>query len=423
MPAGLLLRPTRDDFSQFYLGGAIAREGKWTALYPQPWSRLDNAGLHSTGTPDWKTLSKRRGAPDYTHFILPPPTALAFAPLSLLPYRQAYWLWIALLTHASWLLALLAARLFRELAGKPSRLEGALILLIAISPLTARAIRVANVTPLIALSFAVALLALTRRRALPGALALFAGSTLKYATLILAPLLIAMRQWRLLGQAALMAALSLTATFALAGAPIFSEFQDHILPTLSRPSAYLGNQSLPGMMARSFGRPLPGPIAASLSVLRAGSLLLLLALHARVHPKQWRTPATILAAAAALIAWLLIFSPIAWEHWPIFLCPVWGWILWEGFHHREVRALCAVSLLLMYFPAGIIQVPGIATWPVKFPEPWNSWQLFGVMLLFLLAGRRLGISRVLTQTKSLSENPVGAEPARRSGTPTRRLAG
>jgi hypothetical protein len=86
----------------------------------------------------------------------------------------------------------------------------------------------------------------------------------------------------------------------------------------------------------------------------------------------------------------LVFSPIAWEHWPIFLCPLWGWLLWEARAPGARRVLAWISLALMYFPAGIIQVNGIANYPIFFPEPFNSSQLIGVMIFMGIAFWRLG---------------------------------
>ncbi len=393
LPLSLVWRPTLPDFGQFYVAGHLARRGEWGALYPVPKRySLDNAGLwlHSDAKPRWKKMSAALGVGDYTHFILPPPSALLFAPLSFLSFRRAYWAWIAFSSACVWCLALVAGRLLRRILRKPSPYEGALAVLIALSPMTARAIRIANVSPPIALALGVALLALVRRdQAARAAGAILAGALLKYATLVLAPVLVAMRRWKTLFACLAGGLLLLVASVLLMGTAPFAEFATVILPTLSRTSWFPGNQSLPGLLARVYGRPLGRDVALGLSFLRFMTLEGVLALLFFRRPARWRNPVNVLAAAALLLRWLLIFSPIAWEHWPIFLCPVWGWLLWESREPGLARLTAVAALALMYLPAGIIQVGGVATYPVVFPEPFNSSQLLGVALVFALAARRL----------------------------------
>jgi hypothetical protein len=390
VPAGLILRPTIPDFSQFYTSGAIVKAGKWNALYPTPWrGSLDNAGLHSNAKNDWVLMSAERGAPNYTHFILPPFSALLFMPLSFLTYVQAFWIWTLLLSASVLGVAWISAELFREIVGKESSWEGALMLLIVLSPMTARSIRISNVSPFIALSIALVLRAILRDQTYRGGFALVLGILLKYATLILAPLLILTKRWRMIAWSVALLEVALGVTLMIAGSRPFYEFASIIAPTLSRPSAYLGNQTLSGMLVRVFGRPLPPMISDILINLRMAAFTCVVFALLRLRKVGAQTPINILAASAMLISWLLIFSPIAWEHWAVFLCPIWGWVLWEA-TQPGWRRICAIaSLALMYFPAGIIQVPGFATYRVTLSEPWNSSQLFGFVLLFVLSFSRL----------------------------------
>lgn len=419
IPLGIRLRPTVPDFEQFYMGGVVARLNEWQALYPSPRpGSLDNPGLriHSEAKPEWKLLSKKLGVWDHTHFMLPPVSALLFVPLSVLSYKQAFWLWTAIQTLCIWSMALIAAHLLRRIARKPTHMEGLLVLLIALSPLAARAVRIANVSPPIALAIAVSLLAIVREhRPLSGALALLIGAIFKYATLVLTPLLVAMRRWEMLFYLAAFGALSFIVTVHITGFAPFIEFYQKILPTLDRPSAFLGNQSLPGMLVRSFGRPLPEKIALALNVARLLTLLAILGVLFTQKQATWSKPANVLAGAALLMSWLLIFSPIAWEHWPIFLCPVWGWVLWEARKPGVKRALAVTSLLLMYFPAGIFQVKGVLRLGIAIPEPYNSSQLAGTMLLLALAFWRLAKQRAyrslaLGQALSEAQRPRAAMP-------------
>jgi hypothetical protein len=399
IPAGLVLRPTVPDFSQFYTGGTLVRLGKWNALYPTPWrGSLDNAGLHSNAKHDWVTISAKKGVPNYTHFILPPPSALLFVPLSFLSYVQAFWVWTFMLTASIIAVASISAELLREILGRSSRWEGVLMLLIAFSPMTARAIRISNVTPFIALAIAITLRALLRDQPVRGAMAIVLGILLKYATLILAPLLILTKRWRLVGWSIAFMEFIFGVTLMIAGTKPFYEYGRIIMPTLARPSAYLGNQTLPGLLARIFGRPLPTPISDGLGNIRIAALTSVAFALLRLRSPEARTPVNLLAASAMLISWLLVFSPIAWEHWAVFLCPVWGWLIWEAIQPGWRRFLAIVSLALMYFPAGIFQVPGFATYSIELPEPLNSFQLIGFMLLFGLSFSRIYGAEVARQS-------------------------
>jgi hypothetical protein len=375
------------------MGGIMASRGDWNSLYPIPvLGSLDNAGLsiHSYAKIRWRLLCLAYGVPDYTHFILPPPAALLFIPFSLFSYSQAFWIWTFILMGCTWGTAWVSGQLLRQLVRHPTRLEGILALLIVLSPMTARAIRIANVSPPIAFLIGVALLALLRpEQSLRSAWTILLGATLKYATLVLTPIFVAMRRWQVLIWLAVSGALILLVTLFLAGFDPFIEFCRTIMPTLSRPSWFYGNQSLPGMLARIYGRPFNPMISLGLNVLRLFTLEIVLYRILTIRPANWRDPINLMSATALLIGWLLVFSPIAWEHWPIFLCPIWGWMLWEAREPGLKRVVALSSLVLMYLPAGILQVSGIATYPIVLPEPFNSSQLMGLALLMGLACWRL----------------------------------
>lgn len=393
LPFSIIHRPTIPDFGQFYMGGVLAQEGEWESIYPVPIrGSLDNPGLnmHSRAKSKWLNLSKTRRVQDYTHFILPPPTALLFVPLSYLTYSQAFWVWTYFLIVCVWSVAWISGRLLRQIVGKPSHLEGALAILIALSPMTARAVRISNVSPPIAVLIGLVLISLVRQnQPIRGAIALFLGAMLKYATLILLPLLLAMRRWKMIYYLAICGVASVLITLYFSGIDPFIEFFQVISPTLSRPSWFYGNQSLPGLFSRLFGRPFPPLIIFLINEARFLTISAILYLLFKLPVQAWKNPIHIFAATGVLISWLLIFSPIAWEHWPIFFCPIWGWIFWEARKKGFRRVIALTSFILMYFPAGIIQVPGIATYPFVFPEPLNSSQLFGLIFLLGLSSWRL----------------------------------
>jgi hypothetical protein len=414
IPLGILLRPTVTDFGQFYIGGLLASRGDWDALYPFPiQGSLDNAGLsiHSHAKPKWTFLCRRNGVKDYTHFILPPPSALLFIPLSMVPYSQAFWAWTFLLTICVLGVALITGRLFRNILGHPSRFEGFLMLWIVISPMSVRAIRIANVSPPIALTLGLALLALLHKKesSIHGAWAVLLGALLKYATLVFTPLILAMKRWNMLFWLGFLSIILLVVTVSIAGIDPFIEFQKVILPTLSRPSAFRGNQSLPGMLARIYGRPFPPLLSLALNSARLIFLGLILKVIFSFPKNQWHSPVHVLSATGLLLSWLFIFSPIAWEHWPILLCPLWSWLLWEACQDSLKRILAITSLILMWIPAGILQVDGFLKYKILIPEPFNSTQLLGVTILLALAFARMKTFSEAKQTISHSRTDENME--------------
>ena len=376
------------------MAGVVASSGDWSALYPIPalGSSEDNPGLsmHSFAKSKWSLLCRLHHVPDYTHFILPPPSALLFIPLSWTTFPRAFWIWTAILTGCAWGVAWVSGALLRCIMGRPTRYEGVLALLIAVSPVTARAIRIANVSPPIALLIGVGMLLLIRgNRPARVGLAMLVGALLKYATLILAPLLLALRRWHSLLWLAALGATVLALSLLIQGTAPYIEFYKTILPTLSRPSWFYGNQSLPGLLSRVYGRPFPDHVNFLLSTARIGSMGVVIGSMLSLKKGERNNPVMILAGAAALVSWLLVFSPIAWEHWTLFLAPFWGWLLWEAQGSIPRRIVVTASWALMYFPAGIIQVPGWFRYPIVLDEPYNSTQLIGVVLCFLLGFWRL----------------------------------
>ncbi|MGE5611168.1 MAG: glycosyltransferase family 87 protein [Bacillota bacterium] len=393
IPVGMVLRPTWFDFTQFYTGGLVARLGGWNALYPIPRpGSLDNPGMVQNSAPKefWSEVQAAQHVHDTTHFMLPPPSVLLFVPLSFFSYQVAFGIWVAILIGCTWGVARMAGWLYRSHVGYESRWEGLLALAVVLSPMVARAIRIMNVTPVLSLCIGMALLGLLRHeRPARQAVAIVLGMLLKYATLILLPLYVAARRWRTLAWVAGLSVAVLAVSFALMGKGPFVEFADKIVPTLSRPSIARGNQSMTGYLVRVCYRPLPMSVAIPLGVARISLLLAALGLIFRRRPEAWQNPVCVSAAGAMLLSWLIAFSPISWEHYPIFLCPLWGWMLWEARQDGWQRFGFIAAWVLMNLPISIIGVKGFMTHRITLPEPLNSIQLWGVLLTMFLAMWRL----------------------------------
>jgi hypothetical protein len=200
---------------------------------------------------------------------------------------------------------------------------------------------------------------------------------------------------------------------------LWREYFTQIAPRLHWPSGFPGNQTLPGLILRMTGQK---PFAPATALLLYGSqaltLLGIVWLTARVPRDGWREPANVCAGVAALVAWLLAFSPCAWEHWPIWLAPFWGWMLWEG-HRSAPRAVAAiVGLGLMYVPLSIFTNPGFFRSDLRLPDPWNSGQLAGVLLTMGLGAARLMRARARAERAGPSaavEHPLPGTGTRAAG--------
>src|SRR5262245_27368600 len=125
------------DFAQYYMGGLIAMNGEWDVLYPiaHP-GALNNAGFSGSSEVHerYRQLANEHGIGDFSmRFFQPPPAALLFVPLALLPYRASLLLWTALLILTTWGVAMEAGQMHAIALGRRTKWIGALMLLICFS--------------------------------------------------------------------------------------------------------------------------------------------------------------------------------------------------------------------------------------------------------------------------------------------------
>jgi hypothetical protein len=89
---GLMLKPKETDFLNLYTGASLALDGRWNEMY----------------RPDVQFTREKAFVPSLPHvvyFVRPPAYALVAAPLALLPFNAAFWVWISAqwaLLFASW---------------------------------------------------------------------------------------------------------------------------------------------------------------------------------------------------------------------------------------------------------------------------------------------------------------------------------
>jgi hypothetical protein len=393
LPLSLHYHPTTQDLSGIYVGPMVARQGNWEALYPIP--SLDRRlyiGEKGQGRQKQELLDMAadHGIVDPNPYLNPPWQVIAVLPLGWLTYAQAQWAVVLVNIFCVWCVAVVAGRGFEICAGHRSWTAGFITLAVAVSPLAYRSIRVQNLSPAVALCIAMALwdlLGLTGRSGFVGGLGMAWGALFKLATLALVPLAVALRKWRLLGWMAGLIVLGVMVCWQMAGAPTFHEFFANIAPSLGRSSINPGNKSLQGFLLRFTGvAPLGHKTSLILQCVQA--LFLAAILWALLRPRgiarqaYWSQPPRIFAAAAALLAWLLIFSPLCWEHYFMYLVPLWGWLCWEATLSRPRCIAVILSLAAFWVPLPKLNWLTVA-------EPWNSYMLGGLFVVLILALMRL----------------------------------
>jgi hypothetical protein len=382
--------PQAADYPQYYMGGLIARHGAWEALYPIPNPVSEtNPGFaeNSELRPRYRELARRAGVEENAvRYMQPPPFALLLVPLSLLPYELSFYLWITLLTLAAWGIGLQAARIFTLSLGREMPTAGLIVLLVCISPQAHRWVRVGNMSVLLGWLIGYATLELVRRDSWRGAAAVVVGGVAKYAILVLGPLFLVMRRWRTIAWGALFAATLIVASLAIMprgpDGPYAVFFRD-IAPTLARTGSVTENQALYPALMRMLGverPPLPRPVGIAFHVAQVGTLLAILALIAIKRREYWDEPARVFAAALALVAWLLVFSPICWEHYHAYLAPFWGWLIFEGTRSRARMIVAVLAIALSYLPTSLL-LHQIAGGRYRLPEPLFSHLLCAAVLM------------------------------------------
>ena len=152
----------------------------------------------------------------------------------------------------------------------------------------------------------------------------------------------------------------------------FETFLHEIAPTLGRTSTVPENSGIYIFLMRLRGIEddalLPHAWLLGFRLAEMCSLLLILALILLRPRRFWELPHRVFAAAAALVAWLLLFSPIFWEHYHAYLAPFWGWLGYEATRSRPRAIAAGAVIILGLFPrAGAVAQPpdvvnGVDAW-------------------------------------------------------------
>jgi hypothetical protein len=201
--------------------------------------------------------------------------------------------------------------------------------------------------------------------------------------MIFVPIRAAARHWKTLLWTIGIGSTFVLITLIFSGIEPYRIFISEIAPALGRPVIRDPNVSLVAFLHRVLNvDALPSSASVSLRIAQVALLLvILIALIAR-KGELWRIPANACAACVTLLCWLLIFSPILWEHYFAYLAPFYGWLIAEAIRTKWLRPVVAIALILSWFPQKILGARNV-------PEPINSFLLWAVMLVLIVALRRL----------------------------------
>ena len=112
------------DFSQFYMGGVIARNHAWDSLYPIPKPESLNSpgeAEDSDMRPRYAELANQARVPaNATRFIQPPPFALFMEPFAKLKYSLAKQAWKLLSVLCAWGVAIQGGLIAQRCMQRPT---------------------------------------------------------------------------------------------------------------------------------------------------------------------------------------------------------------------------------------------------------------------------------------------------------------
>jgi hypothetical protein len=401
LPLNQLVRPAYNDFDQYYMAGVCVAEHRWDLLYPIPKPNAPgNAGneFDSDAKPGYSELAKAHGLPaTHFHFIQLPPVALILWPLGWVDPLQAHWIWMAVSLACAGCIALQAGWILERCLGEEHFFAGILTLVITISPMLYRGVRVSNMSPMIAAMLGCAAMELARRDSLRGGTAIAGGFLTKYIGAVLIPLAAVLGRWKTIILSIAFPLIAFGITACISGKAVFMEYFTKIAPTLNRSELYRDDQSLQAFLMRVTGEfPLHPPLLLAMHVLQVIVLLIILGLIVSRRQSLKHSVPMVFAASAALIGWMLLFSPICWDHYLIYLFPLWGWLAWEA---MQSRTRCVLALVTMVI--ALVSTPAYP--PIAMPEPFNSHLMASVILTM-----SLGVARLISGTRR-EQPPANAD--------------
>ena len=298
-----------NDFPAYWGAGFAVVEGRPDRIYSEQWKWFTNL----------------------------PVVAVACAPLALMSYETAWWVfwWGSLGCYALCFALLLAAvaRFFPPLSVEGVAWVAVVFWLFA--PVLRRCLMLGQTTPLMVLLFAIVYWLARSGRPRGAGLVLGGICVVKIPPMLLVPLLAGRRRLGIAVPAAAVFAVALLSSWAFFGADLMGQYADRVIwDNFGRSHAAFNNQSLDGAFMRTLTDrgladwvPVPRPAAVSAAVaLCATAVLVLLLARGRSllwptrPPRDDDTEAGSLEIEIALgVALMCLFFPIVWIHYYLFL--------------------------------------------------------------------------------------------------------
>jgi hypothetical protein len=206
----------------------------------------------------------------------------------------------------------------------------------------------------------------------------------KYAGAMFLPILLVQRRWRTAFYTATLALGWSAIALAIMGAHPFVEFATKITPTLARSNELPDNISLAGALLHALHQvpPLVRVITVPLSILQLLTLAAIFLPMIRLGPLRMREPAAVCAAAMSLLGWLLFFSPIAWSHYLLYLCPLWGWLACPTSRNPRWRTLAWMAMAMIFLSPDQMPPPAMDPWGVHLPASLGLMLGLGISGLY-----------------------------------------
>ena len=376
------LNKGNQDFAQYYMGGAIACEKTFHALYPYPHDHIkSNVGwpISSTVKPEYQSIANKRGVEDSFRYILPPPATLLLMPLALLSYSVARWLWVICLGICCWGIGLLSYLMGRR-AQVSSRVCLFWWMFWSFSPLMLKTIRTANSTPIVAIMLGLGAWAIFQNKRVLSIIACVVAGLFKGTSLVFTPLLFYLRRWHILLGGGVVVLFINVWMCLWSGTEVYAEFFTSVYPSIKIPDPYMGNQSLYGFIYRiaseSTGFPL---LVTGLECIYFVLITCLLVRMFVIRRKLEDSFSCYMVSVIAVLGLYLVFRPYCWDHYVLCYLPFWT-VAW-GYAQRRWEKLCLLGF------AGLTWLPLVVIRGGTFisGEPMGSHMLWGQLMLIAVA--------------------------------------
>ncbi len=340
------------DLANYYMAGSVVLAADFNSLYPVPRENIE----HNVGWPDcadsktgYTQIAHEKGVEESFRFILPPPSALLFVPLAMLPYWIARWVWVICLGASCWGACALAYSLGRK-CGCSQFVALVFWIFWAFSPFVMKGLRTANSTPILALFVGLAALGVLENKRPLASISCIVSGLLKGVSIIFVPLILLMKRWRIVLWGITLTLLVNGATVLLGGGPAYFEFFQKVYPSTQIIDLYYDNQSVYGFFYRVIGSVVvTSNVVVFFKVVgwALGGTVLALIFRQRRALAEYRR--AYIPAVVALLGIFLIFKPYNWGHYAMCFIPFWP-ALFALCRKKWQRGILWISAIIMWFP-------------------------------------------------------------------------